>query len=213
MSEEERELVARVRADEAVALDLVRRAGRSHRREDLLERVAEIQRLISARKPLQEVLDAITAGARDLTGADIAGLRLVDPDHPTHLVMPALCGVEGIDPKLIHRSPVGVGVGGRAYAEERLVVADHYASEPDVVAELVASGVSAAVATPVSESGRVVGSLAVASRTPGRRFDADEQHALAAFAEHASLALTDAKTVDQMYEALHDPLTRLPNRA
>src|SRR3954454_18955860 len=106
MSEEERELAARGRADEGLALDLARRAGRSQRREDLLERVAEVQRLISARKPLQEGVDAITAGARDLTGPDIAGLRLVDPDDPTQLVMPALCGVEGIDPKLIHRSRV-----------------------------------------------------------------------------------------------------------
>src|SRR3954468_23324621 len=136
MSEEERELVARVRADEAVALDLVRRAGRSHRREDLLERVAEIQRLISARKPLQEVLDAITSGARDLTGADIAGLRLIDPDDADQLVMPSLCGVEGVEPRLIHRSPVGVGGGGRAYAEQRLVVADDYASDAAVISEL-----------------------------------------------------------------------------
>src|SRR3954471_22556156 len=124
MSEEERELVARVRADEALALDLVRRAGRSQRREDLRERVAEVQRLISARRPLQEVLDAITTGARDLTGTDIAGLRLVDPDHSDQLVMPSLCGVEGIDAALIHRSAVGEGVGGRAFVEQRLVVAD-----------------------------------------------------------------------------------------
>src|SRR4051794_33877129 len=52
------------------------------RRAHLLERVSEIQRLISTRKPLQEVLDAITTGACDLTAADIAGLRLVDPDDP-----------------------------------------------------------------------------------------------------------------------------------
>src|SRR3954471_11905032 len=213
MSEEERELVARVRADEALALDLVRRAGRSQRREDLLERVAEIQRLISARTPLQEVLDAITAGARDLTGADIAGLRLVDPDDPEQLVMPSLCGVDGLDPTLIHRSPAGEGVGGAAYAEQRLVVADDDTTDPTVIAHLRESGVTAAVGAPVSESGRVVGSLTVASRTPGRRFGADEQQALVAFAEPARLALAHSHTVDRVQEALHDPLTGLPNRA
>jgi diguanylate cyclase (GGDEF)-like protein len=36
---------------------------------------------------------------------------------------------------------------------------------------------------------------------------------LDAFAEHASLALTDARTVEAMQEAFHDPLTGLPNRA
>src|SRR3954469_9837857 len=112
---------------------MVRGMARAERRQALLERAAEIQRLIAARQPLQEVLDAITAGARDLTGADIAGLRLVDPDDPGQLVMPALCGVEGLDPDLIHRSPVGEGVGGRAYAEERLVVADDYSEDANVI--------------------------------------------------------------------------------
>ena len=36
---------------------------------------------------------------------------------------------------------------------------------------------------------------------------------LDAFAEHASLALTDARTVEAMEEAFHDSLTGLPNRA
>ena len=186
--------------------------ARAERRQALLERAAEIQRLIAARQPLREVLDAITAGARDLTGADIAGLRLVDADDPTQLVMPALCGVDGIDPKLVHRSPVGQGVGGQAYVQQRLVVADDYSTEDNAVGHLRESGVSAAIAAPVSEDGRVVGSLAVASRTPGHRFHADEQQALVAFAEHAGLALTDARTVDRINEALHDPLTRLPSR-
>src|SRR6185503_18395447 len=111
------------------------------------------------------------------------------------------------------RSPVGVGVGGRAYAEQRLVVVDDYASEQNVVPPLVETGVTAAMAAPVSENGEVVGSLAVASTTPGRRFCPVEQNALVAFAEHASIALSDARTVDQMHAALHDELTGLPNRA
>jgi diguanylate cyclase (GGDEF)-like protein len=41
----------------------------------------------------------------------------------------------------------------------------------------------------------------------------DEDRALlSTFAEHASLALTDARTVEEMKEAFHDNLTGLPNR-
>jgi diguanylate cyclase (GGDEF)-like protein len=36
---------------------------------------------------------------------------------------------------------------------------------------------------------------------------------LVAFAEQAGVALTDARTLDAMHEALHDPLTGLPNRS
>jgi diguanylate cyclase (GGDEF)-like protein len=59
----------------------------------------------------------------------------------------------------------------------------------------------------------VVGSLGIASYDPGRVFSRTEQEVLLAFAEHASLALTDARTLDAMHQAFHDQLTGLPNRA
>jgi diguanylate cyclase (GGDEF)-like protein len=70
------------------------------------------------------------------------------------------------------------------------------------------------MAAPVREEGRVVGSIVVASRRPGRRYATDDQDVLLAFAEHASLALTDARMVRAaLHQAFHDPLTDLPNRA
>ena len=68
------------------------------------------------------------------------------------------------------------------------------------------------MSAPVHENGRVIGSLTVASTTPGRHYSLEEQELLTSFAEHASLALNDAKTVDQMRQALHDPLTRPTHR-
>jgi diguanylate cyclase (GGDEF)-like protein len=94
--------------------------------------------------------------------------------------------------------PADAGLGGRARAEDRLIV----------------STAQAAMAAPVREEGRVIGSIAVASRRAGRHYGADDQAALLAFAEHASLALTDARMVrDALHQAFHDPLTDLPNRA
>jgi diguanylate cyclase (GGDEF)-like protein len=76
------------------------------------------------------------------------------------------------------------------------------------------AGVHAAMAAPVREEGRVVGSIVVASRRPGRHHGPEDQEALLAFAEHASLALTDARMVrTALHQAFHDPLTDLPNRA
>ena len=63
------------------------------------------------------------------------------------------------------------------------------------------------------ERGEVVGSIVVATHKPGRTYSQLEREMLLAFAEHASLALTDAKTVaDAIHQALHDSLTGLPNR-
>ena len=69
------------------------------------------------------------------------------------------------------------------------------------------------MAAPVHEHGTVVGALIVASRDGERAYDDAEQEMMTAFAEHASLALAAAKTVDTMRQAFSDPLTGLANRA
>jgi diguanylate cyclase (GGDEF)-like protein len=69
------------------------------------------------------------------------------------------------------------------------------------------------MAVPVRQNEELIGCLVVASRTRGRTFTAAEQEMLEAFAVHASLALTDARLLEQVHDALHDPLTGLPNRA
>ncbi len=70
------------------------------------------------------------------------------------------------------------------------------------------------MSAPVSRNGVVCGLLTVATRAQGRRYDADERDVLVSFAEHTSLALTDAQNhSDAIHRALHDPLTNLPNRS
>ena len=51
-------------------------------RQRLLERLSKIQRSIVSRRDLDEVLDAIVAGAMDLLGDETVGLRLLDPEDP-----------------------------------------------------------------------------------------------------------------------------------
>ena len=60
--------------------------------------------------------------------------------------------------------------------------------------------------------GETVGSL-VTVVLPGTPDVDDRREMLAAFAEQASLALTDARTVEAMRDAYHDSVTGLPNRS
>ncbi|MBV9100337.1 MAG: EAL domain-containing protein [Candidatus Dormibacteraeota bacterium] len=183
-------------------------------RQLLLERLSAIQRAITRRAPLSDTLDAITAGARELLDTEASAVRLVDQDdeHTSSLVSSA-----GLPPETaaeVARAPVGVGASGHAIAEDRLVVMYDYAKATSVLPQLAARGFVAAMAAPVREAGRVIGSISVASTQLGRHFDENDQEILAAFAEHASLALTDARTMDEMQHlAFHDVLTGLPNRA
>ena len=183
-------------------------------RQVLLERLSRIQRSISLRVPLQEVFDSIAEGARELLGDEVVGLRLVDENDPAFMIMVASSGFDPEDTDTIRRGPVGQGAGGRAIVDDRLVVFQEYGSRPDAISYFASKQVTAAMAAPVRENGRAVGSLTVASYRPGRIYSASEQDVLRTFAEHASLAVGDAKTVAAMqHQAFHDSLTGLPNRA
>jgi diguanylate cyclase (GGDEF)-like protein len=184
------------------------------RRQTLLERLSRIQRSIVHRAALQDVLDGIVAGAAELLGDEISVLRLVEPHNASQMVLAAAAGVPGDLLEAIRRGPVGEGVGGRAISENRLVVEESYTDWQGGLPEYRERGLRAAMAAPVHENGQPVGSLTVASYRPGRHYSQTEQDVLSAFAEHASLALTDARNFeDAMHQAFHDSLTGLPNRA
>lgn len=196
--DEERALRARVERESEERAALVTLLTERQR---LLERLGRIQRSISHRAPLQEVLDAITQGAKELLGDEVCGLRMIDPECPSEFFLASYCGITAEELEQARRGPVGQGAGGRAIAENRLVIIDDYGREKNAVPVFQAHRMTTAMAAPVHENGRVVGSLVVASYLPGRHYSLLEQEALASLAQHASLALTDAKTVDAMREA------------
>jgi len=198
---------------ERQAAENVRLLESLEERQALLERLSRIQRSIVHRAALNEVLDAIVAGARELLRDDVAAVRLIDPEDPTIMEMVASSGVSVELIKTSRRSPVGKGAGGIAISGGRLVIIEDYESSPDGMLQFAAERLQAAMAAPVRQNGEVVGSLLVASYEAGRRYSELEQEVLAAFAEHTSLALTDAKNFDDaLHRAFHDALTERPNR-
>ncbi|MCW2994776.1 MAG: hypothetical protein JWQ18_2271 [Conexibacter sp.] len=205
----------RARADLAAA-ENVRLLETLRKRQRVLEAMARIQRAISRREPLEGVLETIVGAAGELLGDDAPALVLVDPDDTGWLSFAAYSGYDAVlaADEDAGRHRVGVGVTGRAVAEARLIVVEDYPSMPDARGAWLRHGLQAAMAAPVHEDGRVIGSLLLCSFRPGRVFSRAEQDMLSSFAEHASLALTDARRVDTMlHQALHDALTGLPNRA
>jgi diguanylate cyclase (GGDEF)-like protein len=184
------------------------------RRQTLLERLSRIQRSIVHRAALQDVLDGIVGGASELLGDEVAGLRLVEPHNPSQTVLAATSGVPKDLMETIRRLSVGEGVSGLAIAENRLVVQEAYSRWEGGLPAYRERGLQAAMAAPVHDSGAPVGALSVASFRPGRQYTQTEREVLTAFAEHASLALSDARNFeDAMHQAFHDSLTGLPNRA
>jgi diguanylate cyclase (GGDEF)-like protein len=69
------------------------------------------------------------------------------------------------------------------------------------------------MAVPVHDSGTVVGALAVAAYGGGREYEQRDRDILHAFAEHVSLAVTDARTFQALNKAFHDRVTGLVSRS
>ncbi|MCW3046722.1 MAG: hypothetical protein JWO74_1006 [Solirubrobacterales bacterium] len=152
-------------------------------RQELLERLLRIQRSISHGAPLQEVLEAIAGGAAQLLGDPVGAVRLVDAGAPDGTSIVSAGGVADDLVGVVRRGRLG----DQAIAEERLVVVEHDGLP----------GAMAAMAAPVREHGAVVGSIVVASFDAERTYSGSEQEALLAFAEHAGLALADARIIER----------------
>lgn len=219
-SEEEAGLLEAMATVLSLALGNLRAVAALRERKVLFERLSTIQRVISARAPLVEVFDVITASACELLGDEVAGLYLLDPVQPRSLMAASVQG--GVVAPLLRTSRlwVGVGVAGRAVAEDHLIVVEGYAGHPDADLGAARVGLQATMAAPIRDSARVVGCLVVGSFTEGRTYGSSERDLLLTLADLSSLALTDARMVEELHEALgsatyramHDALTGLANR-
>ncbi|GAA1652167.1 sensor domain-containing diguanylate cyclase [Catellatospora bangladeshensis] len=182
-------------------------------RQRLLEHLFTIQRAISRREDLQQILDTITIGARDLLGDEIGLLWVRDEPTSSQVRLAAAAGTRPVEPA--DRPVVDLAdasVAGEAIVTDQVVVRHGQAAQSRMLKLLGPDGVHASMAAPVHDSGAVTGALVVASCDADRIYSPADEQTLRAFAENVSLALTDAATVVRMRLAHHDSLTGLPSR-
>ena len=177
-------------------LQLVHTLGRRQR---LLESLLTIQRAISHRAPSQTVLDAVTAGAAQLLNDAFVALVIVDPVEGDYRIVSSGGPPEGAvryRPLIMAAAVDSVGIDGPVTR----------------VGDRAALGRWTALAAPVHIEGNTTGCLVTVAVCEPTDVE-DRLDTLAAFAEQASVALTDARTVEAMRDAYRDSLTGLPNRA
>ena len=196
----------------AIARDVTTRKEAEESLRQLLEQLAIIQRAIAERSRLDEILDTIVKAAAKVLATEIVGLRLIDENDPSYLVLAASTGVDERSARVLRRGPVTEGLGGRAIVEERLLISNTYGRREGDIKMLAADGLRAAMAAPVYGHGEIVGSLVVATHND-HQFTEAEADTLGFFAEYAGVALSTARAADAVRQALTDPLTGLPNRA
>jgi diguanylate cyclase (GGDEF)-like protein len=185
-----------------------------HQRQRLFEQLTDVQRAIARRMPLDRIFDTVTVSVRELLDVDMCSLNLIDRDDPSRASMTAMTGVPvEIADRLQHVPIPSGGVSGLAILGDELVMVADYATCPIALPPLSARRLASVMSTPVHENGVVRGSLTVGTYGRRRDWDKPAQEVLKAYAEHVSLALTDARTLEAMNQAFHDSLTGLASRA
>ena len=166
-----------------------RQATSAQTRQRLVESLLTIQRAISTRRPVPEILDAVTGGAAELLDGAPVSLLLAEGGPGRRLTVASNSG---------DAEPFQESAARAAMASGTVLI------QPD------SRGVT--IAAPVRVTGEMAGSL-VAHLPGSSEMYTEQRDQLAAFAQQVSLALTDARTVEAVREAHHDPVTGLPNRA
>jgi diguanylate cyclase (GGDEF)-like protein len=195
------QLVNEVARNRELADELHRRHG------DLMTRMIDIQGKLAS--STGSVLAAVVEQGAALFDGDMIGLQLLRPDGNIELRHSA--NTPTAVTELLQVVEPGQGLAGRAISSNRLVVSDR----SEVVRQMTA-GMSA----PIHQQHETVGAITVASTRQDRTFDRADQETLLLLAGYASVAVSDARLLDERQQALeqaewqatHDPLTSLANR-
>ncbi len=155
---------------------------------------------------LDEVLQSIVHHAHDLIGTDFTYLSLVGANgrlsaRASEGTISAAFLTAGI--------PVGMGLGGKVLASRSPHWVSNYATTTDidhdanfdVLAET--ESLVALLGVPLVIRGEAVGALFAADRSE-RSFHADEIALLSAFADHAAVAIDNARLYEESRNALRD---------
>ncbi len=204
--------LARVFADQAaLALDNARVFAETEQRRREAEEVARVAEALTETSDVAQVGERIVEAVGSLLGARFAVLRVKDPDGSLRAVASSASARPHFPPG--HVLPPGVGLMGRVIAEGRPLRSADLLATPELVGSedyerrTRDSGAEAAMAVPLRVKGAVVGTLAVADRG-GRIFSEADTALLQTFADHAAVAMENARLMEEV-RARHDRLEDL----
>ena len=189
---QDRELLAVLAAQAAVAIENARLFEESAQRQAWLSSVLEMNTRIAMSEDMPSLLSRIATEAARLVGAEGANLRILQGDRLVTtsqtqygLVLPDVPALR-----------LGEGVGGLAVRDNRILVVPDLQTHPDIPAFIKAQaaevGLHSMVSIPIRSRNSVIGVLSVNSARP-RVFTEDESAALAICAEQAAIAIENAR--------------------
>ncbi len=188
----------------------------------LTSRVHELSALLAATRAmnlvldLREVLDTILRSSLELLDGKDGSIMLARGGEELRTVAAA-----GASPAREARQPFGEGIAGRVAAlrEPLLITGRIPNDERSTPYVLAGEPPTSSMSVPLIHRGTLLGVLNVNAK-PGRAYTEYDLRALSLFGEHAAAAIAKAQLHEEqrllasqnLYQAMHDSLTSLPNR-
>jgi GAF domain-containing protein len=183
----------------AIAIDNARLYGEAQRRERRLVDLAALTATLTSTLSLDEVLDRVARRSVELFGSSVARLWLLEPDGAT-ITLRAHAGATSTVPG-VTRMGAGEGVMGRIVTTRAPLVIEDLAQFGDAknAERHRAEGVVSFAGAPLLSGDQVLGAIGIALRER-RRFADEELSMLQSLANHAAIAIEDARLYRELAE-------------
>lgn len=185
-------------------------AGRESPADPYLRALDETALALLDRHDSAVMLETILARATALLGTPHGYIYLAEPDGDWL----AISHGSGLFEDMVgHRMSAHEGLGGVVFQTGAPLAVKDYDAFADRDPDLPMGVFGSVLGVPLASGGTTIGIIGLASGTRDRAFGPRETHALARFAQLASIALDNSRLFDAAKRgALHDPTTGLPNR-
>ncbi len=194
-----RETLALFAAQAAIAIENARLYGEALEKTERLEGLTRTSAKVAGTLRLEELLDAIVQEAAKLLRAEGAGLRLLEGDRLVVASRYGLAHHTTLTPSL----RIGESLGGLVVQQGRpLMVPDQREDSQILVEHRTAAAAHGAVAylgVPVRYRDRIIGVLHVDGKER-RTFSEEEIRLLSAFADHAAVAIENARLYGEIQQ-------------
>ncbi len=179
-----------------------------------LERLFRFTQVVTASPEVDEVLRRVLVEAKDLLHADYAEVTFFAASADAPGARVALSSGDRPRHEQVPSDELPVWIEARLSQSETSVLLPRNSRLDEVVPYLRQRGKRDMILVPLRGEAGIIGALAVADRMGDiRSFKAGDTLLLETVAAQAGVALNHGRLVSQLrHDALHDALTRLPNR-